>query len=113
MSKPDAAEYRPLLDNLTRFTVRSALYVRTAELGEPTFDVAAAASAVGLKRVGELLRSRTLQSVDELIDDGLRLLDVPLPAGLLELCGESQCGPSGAMLSYLASLSMRLRAMPR
>jgi predicted nucleotidyltransferase len=82
ISKADAAQYRPLLDNLTRFTVRSALYVRTAELGEPIFDVEAAASAVSLQQVGDLLRSRTLHDVRELITHGMRLLDVPLPAGL-------------------------------
>jgi predicted nucleotidyltransferase len=79
MSKPDAAQYRPLLDNLARFTVRSALYVRTAELGKPIFDLEAAAHAADLPKVAALLRGSIVQDIDMLIGSGIQLLDVPLP----------------------------------
>lgn len=82
MSKADAAQYRPLLDNLARFTVRSALYVRTAEVGDPVFDVEAAARAVGLPDVAALLRSSIVEDLQTLIDIGVQLLDVPLPTDI-------------------------------
>ena len=82
MSKADAAQYRPLLDNLARFTVRSALYVRTAELGDPVFDVEAAARAAGLPDVAALLRSSIVEDLETLIHIGVQLLDVPLPTDI-------------------------------
>lgn len=79
MVKPDAAQYRPVLDNLARFTVRSALYVRTAEFGKPLFDVDTATNAVGLPHIVDLIRGPIVQDFAELIDVGVRLLDVSLP----------------------------------
>lgn len=79
ISKPDAVQYRPLLDNLARFTVRSALYVRAAELGTPLFDVGAAAEAVGDPRTANLIREPVIENLEELIDAGVHLLDVQLP----------------------------------
>jgi hypothetical protein len=79
MSKSDAAQYRPLLDNLARFTVRSALYIRTAELGRPIFDLEAAARAADLPDVAALLRGSIVQDIGTLIETGVQLLDVPLP----------------------------------
>jgi len=82
MLKPDAVQYRPLLDNLARFTVRSALYVRAAELNRPLFDVDAAANAVGVPRIADLIRGPVIEDLGELIDAGVRLLDVSLPQGV-------------------------------
>jgi len=82
MSKPDAAQYRPLLDNLARFTVRSALYVRTAELGNPIFDVEAAARVAGIPAVAAQLRSSIVEDLEALLGSGVQLLDVPLPTGM-------------------------------
>lgn len=79
MVKSDAAQYRPLLDNLARFSVRSALYVRTAESGKPLFDVDEAADAVGLPQVATLIRGSIVEDLGALIDSGVRLLDVALP----------------------------------
>jgi predicted nucleotidyltransferase len=79
MAKPDAAQYRPLLDNLVRFTVRSALYVRTAESGKPLFDLDEAAHAVELPQIARLIRCSIVEDLGEIISTGVRLLDVPLP----------------------------------
>jgi len=82
MSKSDATQYRPLLDNLARFTVRSALYVRTAELGKPVFDVEAAARVAGIPDVAAQLRSSIVEDLATLLGSGMQLLDVPLPTDI-------------------------------
>ena len=79
MLKPDAIQYRPLLDNLARFTVRSALYVKAAESGKPLFDVEAAAAAVDAPWVPELIRAPVIGDLGKLVDAGVHLLDIPLP----------------------------------
>ncbi|MGJ6125682.1 hypothetical protein QN239_24225 [Mycolicibacterium sp. Y3] len=79
MSKFDAAQYRPLLDNLARFTVRSALYVRTAEQGKPIFDLEDAAASANAPQVASLIRSTLVEDFASLIDSGVKLLDISLP----------------------------------
>lgn len=79
MSKADAAPYRPLLDNLAKFTVRSALYVRAAEHGQPIFELEDAAIAADVPQVASLIRSAVLEDFALLVEIGMGLLDVPLP----------------------------------
>lgn len=79
MSKSDAAPYRPLLDNLARFTVRSALYVRTAELGKPIFDLEKAAETAGVPEIVPLIRGPLVEDLAALIDNGIQLTGMQLP----------------------------------
>lgn len=82
MMQSDAVQYRPWLDNLARFTVRSALYVKAAELGKPLFDVQAASAAVGMPWVADLIRAPIIEDLAELVDAGVRLLETDPPQGV-------------------------------
>jgi hypothetical protein len=82
ITSPDAAQYRPLLDNLAKFTVRSALYIRGAESSHLAFDLERAASQAGAAGLAATLRSPVLRDLADLVEAGVRLLDTPLPDGV-------------------------------
>jgi predicted nucleotidyltransferase len=68
---------------LAAFVARTALYVRTAELGKPVFDVERAADCAGRPALGPMLRQNAKPPLRGLLSHGSSLLNVDLHPSLI------------------------------
>jgi hypothetical protein len=74
----ERAAHGPAMRNLAYYLIRTAIYGRCAKQGEPEFDSAAAASALGLGNLAPLIAARR----DAYTDDSLSRVLAALPAVL-------------------------------
>jgi hypothetical protein len=78
-SAVDADAFSAGLIRLVVYSVRSALYIRTADLGRLTFDVERASADCGVPELGALLRSGGRGDARLLGSIGLGLVGLPAP----------------------------------
>ncbi|MEU8207170.1 nucleotidyltransferase domain-containing protein [Streptosporangium sp. NPDC049046] len=70
----DANQYATSLLRMTIYAVRSAVYIKCAELGDLTFDRDRSAEIAGFPQLADLLRTHHPEHIRELRDFGYKLL---------------------------------------